>query len=132
MDLRSKTCSFDLSCPCQEINNSRVTFSTRRDTSAQGSLGCLFGTGKLQRMLQNSAEIQAPLKQKEHRLLVAVETKVCYECYDSTSSYLISELSFTDSDILMSYILVQQTTFSMGALDLYLQCGVSLLLMSIS
>lgn len=58
--LRSTTCSFDLSCPCQQINMSREKLSTRHDTSARGSLDCLFGTGKLLRMLQSSGEIQAP------------------------------------------------------------------------
>lgn len=64
--LRSTTCSFDLSCP---LNMSREKLSTRHDTSAQGSLDCLFGTGKHLRMLQSSGEIQAPWNQKHNRTL---------------------------------------------------------------
>lgn len=58
--LRSTTCSFNLSYPGQEIKTSGVKLSTKHDISARGSLDCLFGTGKLLRMLQNSGEIQAP------------------------------------------------------------------------
>lgn len=57
---RGATCSFDLSCPSQETNISREKPSTRHDTSAPGSLDCLFGIGKLQKMLRNSGEIQGP------------------------------------------------------------------------